>query len=404
MLFSCSPPAAQGTITAAGRARGRRQQLTVDIHCHVHTPEADELVKPVFSIETEPMIKFGNEATREVNRKQMQSIHAKLTSVETRLRDMDKAGIDIQAISPAPFQYFYWTEPDLGLQTAQLVNNRIAEIAQGHPDRFVGLGTVPLQAPDLAVAELERMAKQLGMRGVEISTNVAGAELSDERFRKFFAKAQELDMLIFMHPSGFTDGQRLSDHYFINVIGNPLESTIAVSHLIFGGVLDAYPKLKLCIAHGGGFLPAYSGRMDHAHRARSDCRRCIKRRPTSYLKKLYFDTIVFTQHQLEYLVGLYGADHILLGTDYPYDMAESDPVGFVEAARKLSRADKTSIMGGNAARLLKIKLPSAKKAEAKSGGKRAAAAKQAGAKRTAAKPKSATRPAPKRAGSAARKR
>jgi aminocarboxymuconate-semialdehyde decarboxylase len=216
---------------------------------------------------------------------------------------------------------------------------------------------VPMQAPELAVAELERAVKQLGLRGVEICTNVAGAELSDARFRPFWAKAEELGILVFLHPNGFTEGRRLSDHYFINVIGNPLDSTVAVSHLIFGGVLDAYPKLKICVAHGGGFLPAYSGRSDHAHGARSDVRTGIKKKPTSYLKKLYFDTIVFTHQQLEYLAEAWGSDHLLLGSDYPFDMAEPDPVGFVAGAKGLSRDDKAAILGGNAAKLLKIKPP-----------------------------------------------
>ena len=141
------------------------------------------------------------------------------------------------------------------------------------------------------------------------------------------------------------------------MIGNPLDSTVAVSHLIFGGVLEAHPRLKICVAHGGGFLPAYSGRMDHAHGARADCRRHIKKRPTSYLKKLYFDTIVFTPHQLDYLVRQYGSDHLLLGTDYPYDMGMKDPVGFIERTPGLDSADKEAIMGGNAARLLKLRGP-----------------------------------------------
>lgn len=352
MFYSCNPALSAGTPI---RARGGAKTATVDIHCHVLTPEAAALVKDVFDPTREAMLTFSSEATKVVNRKQDETIRTQLTSIETRLRDMDKAGIDIQAISPSP-QYYYWTDPELGRETARLVNNRIAEIVAARPDRFVGLGTVPLQAPDLAVAELERMVKELGLRGVEIGTNVAGAELSDERFRPFFAKAQELDTLIFMHPAGFTHGQRLANHYFINVIGNPLDTTVAVSHLIFGGVLDAYPKLKICLAHGGGYAAAYSGRFDHAHGARSDCRLFIKQRPTSYLKKLYFDTIVFTHHQLEYLVGVYGSDHIILGTDYPYDMALPEAVKFVGSA-KLGRADKAAILGGNAARLLKIKLP-----------------------------------------------
>jgi aminocarboxymuconate-semialdehyde decarboxylase len=363
MLFSCGRAmAARSNVVSIKRSRAPHRRFTVDIHCHVHTPEADALVKPAFNPASEPMAVFANDATRTVNREQTQNAWSMLTSVETRLADMDKMGIDIQALSPAPFQYFYSVEPELGLASARLVNENIANIVGQHPDRFVGLGTVPLQDPALAVAELERMVKQLGMRGVEICSNVAGAELSEARFRPFFAKAEELDVVVFMHPGGFTHGQRLSDHYFINVIGNPLDSTVAVSHLIFGGVLDAYPKLKLVVAHGGGFLPAYSGRMDHAHGARSDCRREIpKKKPTAYLKKLYFDTIVFTDHQLEYLVEQWGSDHVVLGTDYPYDMGMYDPVAFVDGARKLSRDDRAKIVGGNAARLLKIRRPAAKR-------------------------------------------
>ncbi len=318
-------------------------------------------------MEMDFLYKFANEATREVNRQQAQEIFGKLTSVETRLADMDAMAIDIQAVSPAPLQYYYALEPDLGRTSAQIINDHIAEIVDAHPDRFVGLGTVPMQEPDLAIAELDRAVSELGMRGVEIGTSVAGEELSDDRFRKFFAKAEELDALIFMHPNGFSDGGRLNDHYFTNVIGNPLDTTVAVSHLIFGGVLDSYPNLKICVAHGGGFLPAYSGRIDHAHANREDCRRRIKDRPTSYLRKLYFDTVVFTEHQLEYLVGLYGSDHIVLGTDYPYDMGMYDPVGFVDGASALTADDKAAIVGGNAARLLGITTPVAAPSEHESG-------------------------------------
>jgi aminocarboxymuconate-semialdehyde decarboxylase len=361
MLYRCGPTLPHAMKIDAKRARRRaasRRHFTVDIHCHVYTPEAERVVAAGFRPEMEAMFRYANAATREINRRQSETIREKMTSIEARLADMDRLGIDVQAISPAPPQYYYWAAPELGREAAQLVNNRIAEIAAAHPDRFVGLGTVPLQAPELAVVELERLVKELGLRGVEICTNVAGAELSEERFRPFFAKAEELGILIFMHPNGFTDGQRLADHYFINVIGNPLDSTVAVSHLIFGGVLDAYPRLKICIAHGGGFLPAYSGRMDHAHGARSDCRRMIAKKPTRHLAKLYFDSIVFTHHQLEYLVERWGSDHILLGSDYPFDMAEPDPVGFVSGA-KLSGDDKAAILGRNAAKLLKIRVPAA---------------------------------------------
>ncbi len=356
MFYSCSPGSAAQTVNGNGSSTTSRSgdRLTVDLHCHVYVPAAEKAVADAFEVEMDYLFKFANAATREVNRKQAEAIFAKLTSVETRLADMDDMGIDIQAVSPTPLQYYYALEPGLGLESAQIVNDYIAEIVAAHPDRFVGLANVPMQEPDLAVAELSRAVNDLGMRGVEICTSVAGEELSSDRFRKFFAKAEELGVLIFMHPNGFSDGDRLSDHYFTNVIGNPLDSTVAVSHLIFGGVLDAYPKLKICVAHGGGYLPAYSGRIDHAHANREDCRRCIKEPPTSYLRKLFFDTVVFTEHQLEYLVSLYGSDHIVLGTDYPFDMGMYDPVGFVDGASALTAGDKAAIVGNNAAQLLEI--------------------------------------------------
>jgi aminocarboxymuconate-semialdehyde decarboxylase len=354
VLYSCHPAARTGAGRAARRTSTRSHRLTVDIHCHVFTPQAEELVRPYARPEHDPMTRFASAATREVNRRQMETIAAKLTTVETRLKDMDAMGVDVQAVSPAPPQYYYWTEPELGREAARLINDRIAEIAAQHPERFAAIGTVPLQAPELALAELERIVARHNFRGVEIAPHIAGMELSDPRLRQFFAHAEQLGLLIFIHPQGFSDGQRLSEHYFINVIGNPLDSTIGVSHLIFGGVLEGFPRLKVCVAHGGGFLPAYAGRMDHAWSRREDCRQYIRHRPTNYLRRLYFDTIVYTPHQLEYLVAEYGSDHILMGTDYPYDMGMSDPVGFVASAKRIGREARAAITGGNAARLLRL--------------------------------------------------
>lgn len=353
-LFSC---AAHGPATDHGATRravkGSKTRV-VDIHCHAHIPAVDPLVEDVFSIDYEPFIHFSSDASKEVNRQQQETIMPMLTSVEVRLADMDKMGVDVQAVSPAPFQYCYWAEPELGREVARTVNDGLAEIVASNPDRFVALGSVPLQAPDLALAELDRCVKELGMRGVEISTNVAGAEVSRAGLDGFFARAEELGIVIFMHPHGFTEGRRLADHYFNNVIGNPMDTTIAVSHLIFDGVLERHPGLNICVAHGGGFLAAYAGRMDHAYHARSDCRREISAPPSTYLRKLYFDTVVFTPDQLDYLVAQYGADHVLLGTDYPFDMGESDPLGHIGSVGSLSDADRAAIQGGNAARLLKL--------------------------------------------------
>jgi len=294
---------------------------------------------------------FSCAASDEVNRQQFRQIGPKLNDIDERIADMDRLGVDVQAISPVPPQMYYSVEPDLGRQAARLVNDGIAAAVARHPERLVGMGTVPLQAPELAVQEMKRCVNELGLRGIEISSHVAGAELADPRFRPFFAAAAEMDVLLFMHPLGFTHGQRLTEHYFNNLIGNPLESAVAVGHLIFGGVLDQCPGLKLCVAHGGGYLPTYWGRMDHAWRARADCRQHISKPPSGYLRQLYFDTLVFDREHLRFLVETYGAEHLLMGTDYPFDMSEPDPVAFHAG---LDASQRQKILGGNAARLLKL--------------------------------------------------
>ena len=357
MLFTCLPEGAQIPGRFPGPPHPRGKYFTVDIHCHLLTEQAETMFRSAGLVERRPRDVFGNPRTREVNQEQARRTRTQFLSIEKRLADMDVMGIDIQAITPAPNQTYYDTPPDFGIASARVINDNIADIVARHPDRFVGLGTVPFQAPELAVAELERLHRSLGLRGIEIATNVAGADLSEDRFRKIFAKADELGLTVFMHPTGFTEARRFGDHYFTNVIGNPLDTTVAVHHLIFGGVLEACPGLKLVLSHGGGYLPAYSGRIDHAASARPDCCEQIVEMPTTYLKRLYFDTLVYTHPQLEYLVREYGADHLLMGTDYPADMGEIDPIGFIETSPNLSATDRAAVLGGNAARLLGIDAP-----------------------------------------------
>src|SRR5262249_40172015 len=330
-----------------------RRDLCIDVHCHVHYPPADEMVKGAFSPEREPAMRFSNELSRSTNAKQMENVRVCLTSVEKRLRDMDKMGVDVQAISCSPFQFKSSLEPTLGQKAARAINENLAAIVEQHPGRFVALANVPLQAPDVAADELEYCVERLGFRGVEIGTNVGGQEISRGR-DAFWAKAQELDVMVFLHPNGFTGGERLTDHYFINVIGNPLDSTVAIAHLVFDGVLERFPRLKIVVAHGGGYVSHYPARMDHVWGARVDARTVIKKKPRQSLAKLYFDTIVFDREQLRHLVNLWGADHIVVGTDYPYDMGWYDPRGFVGDAGFLKDADKAKILGLNAAKLLKI--------------------------------------------------
>jgi len=336
--------------------RNKKRNLRVDIHCHYLNPKAAEKAAPLNPAQYEMQIKFANQLTRETNLKQMKDRAPRLTGIELRLKEMDKAGIDVQAVSPAPPQMFHWAEPGMGQELARMVNDRLAEIVSQHPDRFVALGSVPLQDAGLAVQELEYIIKKLGMRGVEIGGSVNGRNLTDPSLglEKLFAKAEELGALVFIHPGGYSNAERLTEHYFNNVIGNPLETTVAASYLIFDGVIDRHPKLKVVLPHGGGFLAHYWARMDHAWKAREDCRVNIKKKPSSYLEKMYFDTITFSPDMLRHLIDRFGADHVLLGTDYPFDMGVEDPVGFISKVPKISADEKRKIEGLNACKLLNI--------------------------------------------------
>jgi aminocarboxymuconate-semialdehyde decarboxylase len=354
MMYNCAPAGRGSHSTSV--VKKKNKSLRIDIHCHYLNPEAAAKVAPLNPAQYEAGIKFANPFTRETNVKQMKDRAGRLSDIELRLKEMDRAGIDIQAVSPAPQQTYYWTDPGLGAELARMVNDRLAQIVAKHPDRFVGLGTVPLQNPDLAVSELIYAVKTLGLRGVEINGSVNGIELTDSRLAldRFFAKAEELGIVVFIHPTGFTNGERLTNHYFNNIIGNPLETTVAASHLIFDGVLERYPKLKIVLPHSGGFLAHYWARMDHGHKARPDSRTVIKKKPSSYLEKFYFDTISFSPDMTRHLIDRFGADHVLLGTDYPFDMGDEDPVGTIAKIPRISAAEKKQIEGMNAARLLKI--------------------------------------------------
>ena len=195
---------------------------------------------------------------------------------------------------PAPPQIYYTVPLDIAVQATRVVNDGIAEYVGKHPDRLVALGGVPMTDGNEAAKELERCMKQLKFKGVEILTNVAGKELSDPAFAPFWKKAEELGALVMIHPNGFTHAERLTRFYFNNVIGNPLDTTIALHYLIFDGVLERHPNLKIFAVHGGGYLGGYSGRIDHAWGARSDAHGSLPKPPTHYLKKIYFDTVVFT--------------------------------------------------------------------------------------------------------------
>lgn len=355
MLYTCAPGCrdrSHGHGFPASTGTGPRP-LTIDAHCHYLNTAVAAKAAVLEPARHDPSTVFANELTRTTNAAQMRERGPKLTDVACRLADMDRMGVDLQVVSPAPFQYYYFAEPAVGAALARQVNDGMAELVAGHPDRFAALGTVPLQDAELAVHELRHAMSHLGLRGLEIGTNVNGLNLTDPRLglERFFAAANELEAVLFLHPVGYTEASRLTNHYFNNVIGNPLETTVAASHLIFDGVVARYPRIKFLLAHGGGYLAHYWARMDHAWRARPDCRGALEEPPSAALQRMYFDTVVFDPALLGRLIERYGAGHVLLGSDYPYDMGDDDPAGLVAAVAGLSPQARAQVLGGNAARL-----------------------------------------------------
>ena len=343
-IITCGTGAAEARESAASRGRSDGGPV-IDIHCHLGVPAASRHVPAEyhFALPANPSL------SDTVNASMMRAIAPQLNGIDVRLTDMDRLGIDMQVMSPNPGQYFYAAPLECTRAAATEINDALAEAVSREPSRLMALGTVPMQDPAEAAAEMRRCSKELGFRGIEIGTNVAGRDYDDPAFAPFFQAAEELGMLLFMHPMGFTEPKRLGKYHLANVIGNPLDTTIAISHLVFGGVFDRHPGLKVCVAHGGGFIGAYAGRWEHAYHHREDCQTCISRPPSAYLSQLYFDTLVFDRKQLAALLDKWGPERLCLGSDYPFDMAEPDPVGFHDA---LSDAPRNAILGGNAQRLL----------------------------------------------------
>ncbi|HWF37024.1 MAG TPA: amidohydrolase family protein [Candidatus Acidoferrales bacterium] len=327
---------------------GGKRAMTIDVHSHCIV-DIRELVKDHEEGRSDP---FLNPARQRF----LDPAH-----VEDRLQHMDTHGIDLQAVSLFP-SYSYWADRELAKRIVQLQNEKISELCAAHPDRFVGLGAVALQHPDLAVEQMDYAVKKLGMRGFEIEGSVNGEDLSAPKFEPFWSKAEELDILIFIHPSGFAEGrQQLGGNGFLtNVIGNPLETTVALSHLIFDGTLDRHPGLKICGAHGGGYLPSYLGRSNHCAEASGNCKP-VKKKPSEYFREqLYCDSLVFSAEGLRHLIAEVGADHVLLGSDYPADidqphMGDAREVDSVLGVPGISDSDQRAILGENAAQLLGIK-------------------------------------------------
>lgn len=295
---------------------------------------------------------MGAASVEHNNRVMLPQSFPKLTRVAERLADMDAMGVDVQVISPSPSQYYYWADEALAQRLVATQNGHIAALCAAHPKRLAGLGAVALQHPELACRQLRHAMGELGLKGVEISTSVAGHELSDPALLPFWAEAETLGALVFIHPMGTTLGARTASHYLVNTIGQPLETTIALSHLIFDGILDKYPRLKLLAAHGGGYLPTYIGRSDHAHRVRPEAGSDTAIRPSEHLKRIWFDSLVYDATGLRHLIERVGASQVVVGTDYPFDMGAYQVHEQVEGTGGFTAEERAAILGKNAAALI----------------------------------------------------
>jgi aminocarboxymuconate-semialdehyde decarboxylase len=332
---------------------------TIDVHAHLLLPEVEEAVAGASGLAGARGLDARRNGPRAlaVNGPMVGARVPSLTDVAVRLAAMDAQGVDIQVVSPSPSHYHYWAGPRLAASVCRLANEGTAAHCAKAPDRLRGLGLVPLQHPGLAVELLDH-ALERGLKGVEISSHAPGqdgtreVELSDPRLEDFWARAEETGALVFLHPFGCTLDERLDQWYLSNTVGQPTENAVALSHLIFSGVLDRHPGLKLIAAHGGGYLPTHIGRSDHAWRVRPDAQGCA-REPSSYLKQLYVDSLVHDPRVLRSLVAACGPDRVLLGSDFPFDMGTEDPVGALRAAG-LSDPDFHAVRGANASVLLDL--------------------------------------------------
>ena len=321
---------------------------TIDIHTHVLTEETMGLLQKESSKIAPKLTPIDADfAVLDVAGVPYRPFPRGGFDIDRRFADMAAAEVEVQVLSATPQTYYYDQEPSLAAACAALQNDQIAKLVKAHPDRFLGIATLPMQAPQRAAEELRRAVRTLGLRGAMIGSNVQGRNLDDPALEPLWAEAAALGAFMIVHPMNVAGSDRLRSYYLNNLIGNPLDTTIAAACLVFGGVMERHPKLKVCLLHGGGFVPYQAGRWVHGWQVRPEPKVNIKGSPQHYLDRFTFDTILHGRPQLEFLVGSAGAGRVLLGSDYPYDMGTGECVRQVRALA-IADADKAKVLEGNA--------------------------------------------------------
>ena len=333
--------------------RRRSESAVIDIHAHF-VPEGFLRIIEEYGAASRLRLSHGpNGPSILVGDIPIGPISARYYDLEVRLKSMDAQGVAVHALSLMP-PMVYWADGTLGARVAGLVNDAMAEATRLHPDRFVALATLPLQDPVASLAELDRAVNRLGCRGVYLGTNVRGKELTDPSFLPVFERIDVLRAPIFLHPLNVIGAERLKSYYLHNLLGNPFDTAVAASKIVFSGLLDRFPKLQICLPHAGGAFPYLIGRLNHGWKMRPECR-SLKKPPKSYLRRFTYDTISHAPESLRYLIDLVGADRVMMGSDFCFDMGYERPIQAVLTVAEVSRADRIKILGGNAARLLRLK-------------------------------------------------
>ncbi len=327
------------------------QPKTIDVHAHILTEEMIRLMQKEAPASAPQLRKLDDRtAVLEVAGITQKPFPREAWDLEWRLRDMDKFQVDVQVLSNGPQTFLYESDPAVTTAFAQLQNDQIAALVGRYPGRFQGLATLPMQVPERAAAELRRAMGTLGLRGAHLGSNVQGRNLDDPALEPVWAAAEERGAFILVHPHKIAAGDRLKAYYFKNLIGNPLETTIAAASLAFGGVLERYPRITFCFSHGGGFVPYQAGRFLHGWEVRPEAKEFLPAGPAKSLARMYYDTILHSEAALQFLVGSVGASHVLLGSDYPFDM------GYFDGVRQVRElpipADSRALILGDSARAL----------------------------------------------------
>jgi aminocarboxymuconate-semialdehyde decarboxylase len=324
---------------------------TIDIHAHVLTEETMALIgKEVPALQPRLTRIDADNFLIEVAGVPYKPFPLGGFDLERRFADMTASEVDMQVLSATPQTYFYEQEVETTAVCAGIQNEGIAKLVKAHPDRFLGIATLPMQSGEHAAKELARAMLKLGLRGAMIGSNANGVNLDHPRYEALWTVAAESGAFILVHPANVAGAERLTSYYLNNLVGNPLDTTVAAACLVFGGVMERHPKLKVCLLHGGGFVPYQMGRWVHGWQVRPEPQVNIKSSPQPYIDRFYFDTILHAKPQLEFLVGSVGADRVMLGSDYPYDMGTFECARQVKAL-SIGDSDKAKVLEKNALRL-----------------------------------------------------